>query len=126
MSKSKRNGYKKYSDEFKRQVVSDLNESGLSYVTIKEKYNIGCISTLKNWVSSGLSDKVIKNKPSVKPMVSKEEYKILLAENKRLKLKVAECHLLMDIDKYRQESVVELMGVKQAEAVEKLTKKKLQ
>lgn len=125
MTKTTKCGYIKYSDEFKRQVLCDFHQSGLSYKAIKDKYNIGCVSTVKSWVANSKSGKIGKETNPTTPMVSKAEYKALLAENKRLKVKVAECYLLMDIDKYRQESTIELLGHKQAEAIDKLTKKKL-
>ena len=127
-----------YSEDFKRAVVSDYESSGLSVREIKDKYGIGCVSTVKSWIGlygilpykTSPSVDRSNNKSGVKrvmaqDMVSRKQYDELKAEVKLLKQKVAEGCILRDVDKFRMESVVELFGKKQADALERLTKKKL-
>lgn len=63
-----------YSDDFKRQVVSDYLNDGLSLNNLLVKYNIPSVSTVNRWISQHLSGKILKTyspKPEVYQLRSK-------------------------------------------------------
>ena len=105
--------------------MEEYHRGGISYAQLQQKHEIGCVSTVKNWVEASTSSVMIAKKQG-KKMVDQAKYDELKNEVKRLKVKVADGYLMQDILKWQRESIEELLGKKALTSVEKLTKKKQQ
>ena len=93
----------RYSDCFKRSVVSEIENNGLTIQEARLRYGIGGGSTIQKWLvkfgKSHLLNKVVR----VKTRDEIDELKRLREENKRLKIAYAE----LAIDHKLSEKVIE-------------------
>lgn len=117
---------RRYSEEMKSRLAAEYHRGGVNYAQLQEKYGVGCVGTVKKWVEDSLIGVIIGKKRGEKSMVDRVKYDEIMAENRRLKQKVAEGFLRDDIIKWQRESIEELLGKKALIAIEKMTKKKLQ
>jgi transposase len=85
----------RYSISFKQMVIKEA-EQGNSLEFLRRKYNIKGGSTIQNWVKhygkQHLLNKVIK----VETMDERDQLKQLLADNKKLKLALADAYMTRD------------------------------
>lgn len=81
---------RRYSVSFKRQVVRELEETGVSKNWIRAKYGIGGVATLQHWIRKFGKDHLINQVIRVETMDEKERIKELEKEVKKLKLALAD------------------------------------
>lgn len=93
----------RYSDCFKRNIVSEIENNGLTIQEARLRYGIGGGSTIQNWImkfgKSHLLNKVVR----VETRDEIDELKRLREENERLKIAYAE----LAIDHKLSEKVIE-------------------
>jgi transposase-like protein len=86
---------KRYSISFKQLVVKEIEE-GNNFELVRNKYGIGGTATIQRWVKQfgkyHLLNKVIK----VETMNERDRLKQLEAENKRLKMALADAFMAKD------------------------------
>ena len=80
---------RRYSISFKRQVVRELEQSGISKNAIRQKYKLGC-ATLHNWIRKFGKDHLINQIIRIETMEEKNAIKQLQQEIKKLKLALAD------------------------------------
>lgn len=109
----------RYSESFKQQVLNELEEGDLTISEAKRKYGITGGSTIQSWArkygSFGVIQKVIK----VETPNEKNRLKELEAENKKLKLMIAE----LVLDRKIAESTLEVMCEQRGWDIEEVKKK---
>jgi len=92
--------FRSYTPDFKLQVVEDMRANKLSYRAAAAKYNIGMHTTIKQWeriyLEEGYEGLKVERRgrasqaegclKGCKPILRKEIYEDLIAENQRLKM----------------------------------------
>ena len=85
----------RYSNSFKLMVVQEI-ESGSSLADVKTKYGITGGSTVQGWVRHFGKHHLLNKVVRIETMNEKNKLKQLEAENRRLKLKLAETYMAKD------------------------------
>jgi transposase-like protein len=88
MTKSVRE-FKRYSISFKMHVVEEL-EKGSSYSYLQKKYDIRGAETIQKWVKSFGKNQLLNKTVRIETMDEKNRLKQLEAENRKLKLALAD------------------------------------
>ena len=81
---------RRYSLGFKKQVVGELEKSGLSKERIKRKYGIKGGSTIQHWLRKFGKNHLLNQVIRIETMEEKDRVKELEAEIKKLKLALAD------------------------------------
>ena len=85
----------RYSNSFKLMIVQELEEGG-SFGAVCRKYGIGGIATVQNWVKLYGKHHLLTRIVRVETMNEKDRLTELEAENKKLKVKLAETYMAKD------------------------------
>lgn len=109
----------RYSEAFKQQVLNEIEQGDLTISEAKRKYGIAGGGTIHHWArkygSFGVIQKVIK----VETPNERDRLKELEAENKKLKLMIAE----LVLDRKIAESTLEVMCEQRGWDIEEVKKK---
>lgn len=81
---------RRYSLSFKRQVVKELEEEGVSKESVRKKYGIKGGSTIQNWIHKFGKVHLINQVIRIETMEEKDRIKHLEQEIKKLKLALAD------------------------------------
>ena len=98
--------YKRYSEVFKRQVVSEY-EAGISVNTLKKKYNIGGSETINLWIKKYAREGFRHELIRIQTKDEIQRIKTLEKKNKELEQALGKAML----EKLKLESIVEVLEV---------------
>ena len=85
----------RYSNSFKLMIVHELEE-GSSFEAVRKRYGIGGAATIQKWVKKYGKHHLLNKTIRVETMNERDRLKELEAENKKLKVKLAETYLAKD------------------------------
>lgn len=95
MSVKERNSIVRYSNSFKLMIVQEI-EQGSSFEAVRKRYGIGGGTTIQMWVKKYGKHHLLNKTVRIETMNEKDRLKELEAENKKLKVKLAETYLAKD------------------------------
>lgn len=85
----------RYSNSFKLMIVREI-EDGHTFEAVRKKYGIAGGSTIQMWVKKYGKHYLLNKTVRIETMTEKDRLKELEAENKKLKLKLAETYMAKD------------------------------
>ena len=85
----------RYSNSFKLMIVQEIEE-GSSFEAVRRKYGIGGGETIQKWIKKYGRNHLLNKVLRVETMNEKDRIKELEAENKKLKVKLAETYMAKD------------------------------
>ena len=85
----------RYSNSFKLMIVQEI-EQGSSFGATRRKYGIGGADIIQKWVKKFGKHHLLNKTVRIETMNEKDRLKELEAENKKLKMKLAETYLAKD------------------------------
>jgi len=85
----------RYSNSFKLMIVEEI-EHGNTFEAVRRKYGIGGAAIIQQWVKKYGKHHLLNKIVRVETMTEKDRLKELEAENKKLKLKLAETYMAKD------------------------------
>ena len=85
----------RYSNSFKLNIVQEI-EQGNSFAAVRKKYGIGGAAIIQQWVKKFGKHHLLNKSVRIETMNEKDRLKELEAENKKLKIKLAETYLAKD------------------------------
>ena len=109
----------RYSESFKQQVLSDIEQGHLTYSEARMKYGIGGADTIQRWAKKYCSLEIVPKIIRVEQPNEKDQLKALREENRRLKAALADAIL----DGKIAESTLEVICEQRGWDVEQIKKK---
>ena len=85
----------RYSISFRQMVIKEV-EGGSSFEFLRKKYGIGGAATIQKWVKHYGKQHLLNKLVKVETMDERDQLKQLLADNKKLKLALADAYLAKD------------------------------
>lgn len=85
----------RYSNSFKLMIVREIEE-GHTFEAVRKKYGIGGGTTIQFWVKKYGKHHLLNKSIRIETMTEKDRLKELEAENKKLKIKLAETYMAKD------------------------------
>lgn len=85
----------RYSNSFKLMVVAEVEE-GSTLATVRKKYDIKGAATVQSWIKEYGKHHLLNKTVRIETMNEQDRLKKLEAENKKLKIKLAETYLAKD------------------------------
>lgn len=100
----------RYSDAFKQQVLSEIQEGGLTIAQAQRKYEINGAETIKNWAKKFGNFEILPKVIRVEDPKEQDRLKALEAENQRLKDALADTILERKIAESTLETICQQKG----------------
>ena len=85
----------RYSISFKQMVIKEA-EQGSSFEFLRRRYSIGGATTIQKWVKHYGKHHLLNKVVKVETMDERDQLKQLLADNKKLKLALADAYMAKD------------------------------
>ena len=95
MSVKVERSFVRYSNSFKLMIVQQIEEGG-TFEGVRKKFGINGTATIQSWVKKYGKHHLLNKTVRVETMNEKDRLKALEAENKKLKIKLAETYMIKD------------------------------